>query len=211
MVTQEWPGGKKRTGPGFPAPALIHVMRIALILNSSVLCRSSSHCELVERNHRARHRCAVDCPIDAGRDRAPVADCAGRILVERVVECRPPVNIRTCRRIEAGDAFVAAQVAGGPQVLRESLLIEFAHQSAYLLALLSPTTQDGASQLRPPARCSAQFLAPAWGGELLVAEVMLDDAAEGVVLHEMKKELPLGALSWPSTIFLDRLLGLGIG
>lgn len=106
------------------------------------------------------------------------------ILVERVVECRPPDYIRTCRRIEAGDAFVAAHVPGGAQSLRESLLIEFAQQSAYLLALLSRTEQDDASQPRPPERCSAQFLAPACVGELLVAEVMLDDAADGVVLHD---------------------------
>ncbi|WP_314439690.1 hypothetical protein [Massilia timonae] len=106
------------------------------------------------------------------------------ILVERVVECRPPDYIRTCRRIEAGDAFVAAHVPGGAQTLRESLLIEFAQQSAYLLALLSRTEHDDASQPRPPARCSAQFLAPACVGELLVAEVMLDDTADGVVLHD---------------------------
>jgi hypothetical protein len=106
------------------------------------------------------------------------------ILVERVVECRPPDYIRTCRRIEAGDAFVAAHVPGGAQALRESLLIEFAQQSAYLLALLSRTEHDGASQPRPPARCSAQFLASASVGELLVAEVMLDDMADGVVLHD---------------------------
>jgi len=106
------------------------------------------------------------------------------ILVERVVECRPPDYIRTCRRIEAGDAFVAAHVPGGAQSLRESLLIEFAQQSAYLLALLSRTEHDGASQPRPLARCSAQFLAPACVGELLVAEVMLDDTADGVVLHD---------------------------
>ena len=108
----------------------------------------------------------------------------GWILVERVVECRPPDYIRTCRRIEVGDAFMAAHVPGGAQSLRESLLIEFAHQSAYLLAMLSRTTQDAASQPRPPARCSAQFLAPACVGEVLVAEVMLDDAAEGVMLHD---------------------------
>ncbi|TXG01327.1 hypothetical protein [Massilia arenae] len=108
----------------------------------------------------------------------------GWILVERVVECRPPDYIRTCRRIEAGDAFVAAHVPGGAQVLRESLLIEFAQQSAFLLAMLSRTTQDGVSQPRPPTRCSAQFLAPACVGRLLVAEVMLDDSVDGVMLHD---------------------------
>lgn len=106
------------------------------------------------------------------------------VLVERVVECRPPGYIRTCRRIEAGDAFVAAHVPGGAQVLRESLLIEFAQQSALLLALLSRTTQDGVSQPLLPTRCSAQFLAPACVGELLVAEVMLDDSVDGVMLHD---------------------------
>ena len=108
----------------------------------------------------------------------------GWILVERVVECRPPDYIRTCRRIEAGDAFVAPHVPGGAQVLRESLLIEFAQQSAYLLAIMSRTAQDGAAQPRPPTRCSAQFLAPACVGELLVAEVMLDDSVDGVMLHD---------------------------
>ncbi len=108
----------------------------------------------------------------------------GRILVERVVECRPPDFIRTCRRIEAGDAFVAAHVPGGAQVLREFLLIEFAQQSAHLLVLLSRTGPDEVWQPRPQTRCSAQFLAPACVGELLVAEVMLDDAADGVMLHE---------------------------
>lgn len=108
----------------------------------------------------------------------------GWILVERVVECRPPDYIRTCRRIEAGDAFVAAHVPGGAQALRESLLIEFAQQSAHLLVLLSRTGPDDVWQPRPPTRCSAQFLAPACVGELLVAEVMLDDTAEGVMLHE---------------------------
>ncbi|MDY0964978.1 MULTISPECIES: hypothetical protein [Massilia] len=108
----------------------------------------------------------------------------GWILVERVVECRPPDYIRTCRRIEAGDAFVAAHVPGGAQVLRESLLIEFAQQSAYLLVLLSRTGPDDVWQPRPPTRCSAQFLAPACVGELLVAEVMLDDSVDGVMLHD---------------------------
>lgn len=108
----------------------------------------------------------------------------GWILVERVVECRPPSRIRTCRRIEAGDAFVAAHVPGGPKVLRESLLIEFAQQSAHLLTLLSVTGPGDIRQPRPPTRCSAQFLAPACVGELLVAEVMLDDSVDGVMLHD---------------------------
>lgn len=77
--------------------------------------------------HPARHRSAVTSPIEACRDRAPLPIALEWILVERVVECRPP---------------------------------------------------------RPQARCSAQFLAPAHVGELLVAEVMLDDSAEGVMLHE---------------------------
>lgn len=108
----------------------------------------------------------------------------GWILVERVIECRPPDYIRTCRRIEAGDAFVASRIHGGPLALPGALLIEFVNQSVYLLGLMSQATRHEISQPRPPTRCSAQFLAPACIGELLVAEVTLDDSAKGIGLYE---------------------------
>lgn len=106
------------------------------------------------------------------------------ILVDQVAECSPPEFIRTHKLVTATDPSLAGRFSGDPLILPSVLLIEFVSQSACLLGALSEGSREGVRQPHVLARCSSQFLSPAYAGDLLTAEVKLDDASNGVTLHE---------------------------
>ena len=164
--------------------ALLYLITVMLTPNSAVSWRSLIGTNLLRESIVEDTVTYSLPPLNRADIESLMPIAPGWLLVERVIECRPPDYIRTCRRIEAGDAFVASHIHGGPMALPGALLIEFVNQSVHLLGLMSRTGSPEVPQSRPPTRCSAQFLAPACVGELLVAEVTLDDSAKGIGLYE---------------------------
>ena len=105
------------------------------------------------------------------------------LLVDEIASCRPPCYIRTLKQLDRADRFIAEHFPLGPMIFPGVLLIEFASQSAYLLEELSQRVPCP-PEARLLARCTAQFLSPAYAGDLITAEVTLVESANGVSLHE---------------------------
>lgn len=106
------------------------------------------------------------------------------VQIDRVLECRPPVSIRTQKQVRPTDPFVEAHFPAGPALLPGVMLVEYVSQSAYLLARLADPQRDGPGSVRLLARCSASFLSPAWAGDVLTAETRLSDAVGDVTVYE---------------------------
>jgi len=106
------------------------------------------------------------------------------LFIDRVVSWEASSVIRTQKLLDPADPLLRAHFKNGPFVFPGVLLVEIVGQSAYLLARLS----EGAGEATPPAhllaRCTAHFLSPARGGDLLAAEVRLVERVGGVTVHE---------------------------
>jgi 3-hydroxymyristoyl/3-hydroxydecanoyl-(acyl carrier protein) dehydratase len=106
------------------------------------------------------------------------------IMVDHIVECHPPTFIRTRKYVDDQDPFVAGHFRGRPALLPGVLLVEYVSQSAYLLGRLAGLPSYEAPPVKLLARCSASFLSPAHGGDLLTAEVRLTESIRDVTVHE---------------------------
>jgi 3-hydroxymyristoyl/3-hydroxydecanoyl-(acyl carrier protein) dehydratase len=108
----------------------------------------------------------------------------GWVFVDRVVECRPPGLIVTQKYVSEADPFVVGHYLGGPAIFPGVLLVEYVSQSAYLLGRLTEPEPGPAPPVRLLARCSASFLSAAYAGDLLTAEVTLEDCVRDVAIYE---------------------------
>jgi 3-hydroxymyristoyl/3-hydroxydecanoyl-(acyl carrier protein) dehydratase len=109
------------------------------------------------------------------------------VQVDRVVECRPPDFIRTQKFIACEDPAVLAHFRDGPALFPGALLIEHVSQSAYLLARLTGEQTTRASMppaVRVLARCSANFVSPAFAGDLLTTDVRLVEKVGRATMYE---------------------------
>ena len=106
------------------------------------------------------------------------------ILVDRILECRPPSYIVTQKLVSEDDPFVVGHYRGGPAIFPGVLLVEYVSQSAYLLGRLAESDLGRAAPVRVLARCSASFLSAAFANELLTAEVLLEDRVRDVAIFD---------------------------
>lgn len=131
-----------------------------------------------------RPRGAYRLPIEREDVLGLMPHAPGWVLVDRVVECRAPDFIVTHRYVSETDPFVAGHFRGGPAVLPGVLLVEYVGQSAYLLGRLAAADLEGPPPVRLLARCSASFLSAVSAGDLLTAEVSLEDRVRDVAVYD---------------------------
>lgn len=108
------------------------------------------------------------------------------LLIDRVLDWTPGERIITQKCVSSADPWIAAHLGDGPRIIPGVLLIELIGQSAHLLGSLSAHHSGQASdpELRVLARCRGQFIMPALAGDILQANVRLEDIVRGASVIE---------------------------
>jgi 3-hydroxyacyl-[acyl-carrier-protein] dehydratase len=106
------------------------------------------------------------------------------VMVDRVLDCRPPGFIRTEKVIQPDDPFIQAHFCEICSIYPGALLIEYASQSAYLLTRLSEEPLHKTASVMVLARCNASFISPARAGDTLTADVTQVGCLRGVIVCE---------------------------
>lgn len=126
----------------------------------------------------------LSMPLERGSILKLMPNSPNWVLIDRVLEYRPSTYIRTQKCINDSDPFVKDHFLNGPSILPGVLLIEYVSQSAYLLDRLASSSSNELTPVHLLARCSASFLSPAQGGDILIAEVNLIDRVRDVGVFE---------------------------
>jgi 3-hydroxyacyl-[acyl-carrier-protein] dehydratase len=126
----------------------------------------------------------IDYPLGRREIEQIVPYSADWLLVDRVLSCEPNLGIRVEKTISVFDPYVTGHFRNGPAIFPGVLLVEFVSQAAYLLGRISARESPSSSRPKLLAKCSATFLSPARGGDILVAEIRLADTVKDFSVYE---------------------------
>jgi 3-hydroxyacyl-[acyl-carrier-protein] dehydratase len=111
------------------------------------------------------------------------------LLLDRVLRWDEK-HIVVQKAISGADPMMAAHLSDGPSIMPGVLYIELVGQATMLLSVLTcpeKTARDPKIENKSTAvlaRCKADFISPAFIGEVITAEVTLSDKIAGKTLYD---------------------------